>query len=73
MIGNVVFGWLQLAETVAGYAAKRADGTYDRLKIIELGRAAAAALRPLLAGQDALTNQHANTTIPEIQGAAPPP
>ena len=25
---------------------------------------------PLLAGQDVLTNQHANTTIPEIQGAA---
>jgi DUF1680 family protein len=25
---------------------------------------------PLLSGQDVLTNQHANTTIPEIQGAA---
>jgi hypothetical protein len=42
MSGNAVFGWLNLAESVAGYQAKRADGTYNRDKIIELGRDAAA-------------------------------
>lgn len=33
---------------------------YDRPRLFE----------PLLAGEDPLTNKHANTTIPEIQGAA---
>lgn len=33
---------------------------YDRRRLFE----------PLLAGQDVLTNQHANTTIPEVLGAA---
>ena len=39
MTGNAVFGWLQLTETVAGYGTKRMNGTYGRLKIIDLGRA----------------------------------
>ena len=43
MTGNAVFGWLQLAETVAGYGTKRMNGTYGRLKIIDLGRDAAVA------------------------------
>lgn len=43
MSGNAVFGWLELAETLQGYNDKRADGTYPRTKIINLGRAAAAA------------------------------
>ena len=43
MVGNAVFGWLQLTETVADYQAKRANGTYGRSKIVDLGRAAAAA------------------------------
>ena len=30
----------------------------------------AAPVRPLLAGEDPLTNKHANTTIPEVHGAA---
>ena len=43
MSGNAVFGWLGLTETVAGYGIKRSNGTYGRSKIVELGRAAAAA------------------------------
>lgn len=43
MSGNAVFGWLQLTETVDGYTTKRTNGTYGRTKIIDLGRAAAAA------------------------------
>ena len=43
MSGNAVFGWLNLTESVAGYQAKRTDGTYNRTKIIDLGRDAAAA------------------------------
>jgi hypothetical protein len=45
MSGNVVFGWLNLTETVAGYNQKRADGTYGRTAIIDLAKAAAAAAR----------------------------
>lgn len=43
MSGNGVFGWLGLGETLASYQAKRTNGTYDRSKIVALGRAAAAA------------------------------
>lgn len=43
MTGNQVFGWLTLTETLADYNTKRTNGTYARWKIIELGRAAAAA------------------------------
>ena len=43
MVGNAVFGWLELAETFQGYNDKRANGTYGRTKIIDLGRAAASA------------------------------
>lgn len=43
MTGNAVFGWLGLAETVVSYQTKRTSGTYGRSKIVELGRAAAAA------------------------------
>jgi hypothetical protein len=43
MSGNEVFGWLQLADSLAGYQAKLAAGTYGRTSIIDLGRAAATA------------------------------
>lgn len=42
MSGNEVFGWLELPETHDGYLKKRANNTYARTKIIELGRDAAA-------------------------------
>ncbi|MFN8123859.1 MAG: hypothetical protein U0237_15695 [Thermoleophilia bacterium] len=47
MSGNRVFGWYELPDTLAEYSARRTDGTYPRVKIVELARAAAAA-----AGQD---------------------
>ena len=50
MVGNKVFGWLQLTETVADYGTKRANGTYGRSKIIDLGRAAAVAAGNNLSG-----------------------
>ena len=50
MSGNVVFGWLELAETLQGYNDKRVNGTYSRTKIIDLGRAAAAAAMIDLSG-----------------------
>jgi hypothetical protein len=50
MGGNKVFGWLGLSETVASYQAKRADGTYGRSKIVDLGRAAAVAAGVDLSG-----------------------
>lgn len=50
MSGNAVFGWLELAETLQGYNDKRANGTYARTKIIDLGRAAAAAAMIDLSG-----------------------
>ena len=49
MSGNQVFGWLTLNETVDQYRKKRADGTYGRTSIIDLGRAAAVQARVDLA------------------------
>ena len=54
MTGNAVFGWLQLTETVSDYNTKRANGTYGRSKIIDLGRAAAAAAGINLSGYTAV-------------------
>ncbi len=50
MSANAVFGWLELPETLQGYNDKRANGTYARTKIIDLGRAAAAAAMIDLSG-----------------------
>lgn len=50
MSGNVVFGWLEIAETVQGYNDKRTDGTYGRTKIIDLAREAATAAMIDLSG-----------------------
>jgi len=41
MSANAVFGWFELSDTVDDYRAKRGNGTYERNKIIDLGRAAA--------------------------------
>ncbi len=43
MSDNEVFGWLELNESVDDYNTNRANGTYGRWKIIDLGREAAAA------------------------------
>lgn len=43
MSDNEVFGWLELNDSVDDYNTNRANGTYSRWSIIDLGRAAAAA------------------------------
>jgi len=46
------------------------DRTGERSRRTVIGRTAEDLFEPLLAGADVLTNMHANTTIPEILGAA---
>ena len=58
--GGMLEAWADLYGVTGDDEAPGADGALHRRRLFE----------PLLAGEDVLTNMHANTTIPEAQGAA---
>ena len=58
--GGMMEAWADLYELTGREEHLALMKRYERTRLFE----------PLLAGQDVLTNRHANTTVPEIHGAA---
>ena len=58
--GGMLEAWANLYGLTGNDRHRELMARYDRPRLFE----------PLLAGEDVLTNMHANTTIPEAQGAA---
>lgn len=58
--GGMLEVWADLLEIIGNEKYRELLGRYYRARLFE----------PLLEGKDALTNMHANTTIPEILGCA---